>query len=56
VVLDHPVWGSLSNVASVTATENDPISANNTATEITSIGLFIDGFESGSTSAWSGTS
>ena len=56
VVLDHPVWGSLSNVATATATENDPIPANDTATAITVIGLFFDDFESGTTSAWSSTS
>ena len=55
VVLDYPVWGSLINTASAVATEDDPISANDTATETTIIGLFIDGLEIGSTTAWSST-
>jgi uncharacterized repeat protein (TIGR01451 family) len=53
VDLDHPVHGTLSNTATVTAAENDPITANNQATENTTVGLFIDGFESGDTTAWS---
>jgi len=51
-VLDHPVWSSLSNSASVAAAETDPIPANDTATVDTVIGLFIDGFESGDTTEW----
>jgi uncharacterized repeat protein (TIGR01451 family) len=51
-VLDHPVWGTISNTSSVTATELDPITANNTATVDTTIALFVDGFESGDLSAW----
>jgi uncharacterized repeat protein (TIGR01451 family) len=54
-VLDHPVWGSLSNTASVSATETDPLTANNTATVDTRIALFVDGFENGTTDPWSAT-
>ncbi len=52
VTLDHPVWGGFSNTATVSAAENDPIPANNSATVNTTIGLFLDDFESGDTSAW----
>jgi uncharacterized repeat protein (TIGR01451 family) len=52
VTLDHPVYGGFSNTATVSATENDPIPANNSAAVDTTIGLFIDDFESGDTSAW----
>lgn len=51
-VLDHPVWGTISNTSSVTADELDPITANNTAAVDTTIALFVDGFESGDLSAW----
>jgi uncharacterized repeat protein (TIGR01451 family) len=54
-VLDHPVWGSLSNTATVSAAETDPLTANNTATLDTRIALFVDGFESGATDRWSAT-
>ncbi len=54
-VLDHPVWGSIVNTASVTAAETDPITANNTATVDTRIALFVDGFETGTTAMWSST-
>jgi uncharacterized repeat protein (TIGR01451 family) len=51
-VLDHPVWGSFSNASSVSASETDPIPANNTATVDTIIAIFVDGWESGDLSAW----
>ena len=54
-VLDHPVWGSFSNTASVSADETDPIPGNNTATIDTIIGVFVDGFETGDTGRWSDT-
>jgi uncharacterized repeat protein (TIGR01451 family) len=53
--LDHPVWGGISNTASVTATETDPDPLNNTATIDTVVGIFHDGFETGSTDRWSAT-
>jgi len=52
-VLHHPVWGSVSNAASVSAAEVDPVTANNTATVDTRIALFVDGFENGTTDGWS---
>jgi uncharacterized repeat protein (TIGR01451 family) len=55
-VLDHPVWGTLSNTAAVSASESDPIMANNSATLDTLIALFVDGFESGDTTRWSAAS
>jgi hypothetical protein len=51
-VLDHPLWGSFSNTATVAANEIDPILTNNTVTVDTMIGIFIDGFELGDLSAW----
>ncbi len=51
-VLGHPVYGSFSNTAAVTAAELDPIQTNNTATVNTVIALFVDGFETGDTSGW----
>lgn len=51
-VLDHPVWGGISNTSSVSASEIDPILANNTATVDTIIAIFVDGFGSGDLSAW----
>ncbi|HSL19290.1 MAG TPA: ELWxxDGT repeat protein [Methylomirabilota bacterium] len=52
-VLGHPVWGSFSNTASVTAAELDPITANNAATVDTRIAVFVDGWETGDLGAWS---
>ncbi len=52
----HPVWGSFSSTASVTAAELDPITANNAATVDTRIALFVDGWETGDVSAWSDSS
>jgi uncharacterized repeat protein (TIGR01451 family)/CSLREA domain-containing protein len=52
-VLGHPVWGGFSNAASVTASETDPNPLNNTATVDSLIGIFIDGFENGTTDRWS---
>jgi len=51
-ILDHPVWGSFSSSASISAAETDPIQANNSATIETLIALFVDGFESADLSAW----
>ena len=51
-VLDHPVWGSLSNTAVASASEDDPIPGNSSTTLVTTIGLFFDGLETGDTSAW----
>ncbi len=51
-VLDHPVWDGFSNSATVWAAEADPISANNTVAVETVIGIFIDAFETGDTTAW----
>jgi hypothetical protein len=55
VVLDYPVYGSVSNTVGVSANENDPIPTNDTASETTAIGLFSDGFENSDTAAWSST-
>lgn len=52
VVLDHPVWGHLSNTVAVSASEGDPIPGNDSDTLATTIGLFLDDFEIGDTSAW----
>jgi uncharacterized repeat protein (TIGR01451 family) len=52
VTLGHPVYGGFSNTAGASAAENDPIPANDAATVETTIGLFIDDFESGDISAW----
>jgi len=54
-VLDHPVWGGFSNAASVTASETDPNPLNDTATVDSLIGIFIDGFETGTTDRWDDT-
>jgi uncharacterized repeat protein (TIGR01451 family) len=54
-VLDHPVWGSFGNTASVGADETDPILSNNTVTIDTIIAIFVDGFETGDTDRWSET-
>jgi hypothetical protein len=56
VALDHPVWGELSNTATVSASELDPIPANDTVTATTPIGLFWDDLESGDTGGWDFTS
>jgi uncharacterized repeat protein (TIGR01451 family) len=55
-VLLHPVWGSFSNTAAVTASELDPILGNNAATVDTRVALFIDDWESGDLGAWSDSS
>jgi uncharacterized repeat protein (TIGR01451 family) len=54
VLVDYPVHGSVTNTVTVDATETDPIAGNDTAAEITTIGLFIEGFEGGDLSAWAG--
>lgn len=50
--LDPAASGSLSNTATVTAAEVDPIWANDTVTVSSPIAFFADGFETGDTSAW----
>jgi uncharacterized repeat protein (TIGR01451 family) len=50
--------GTLSNTASIGVGVNDPNAANNSATDVDTIDdgeIFVDGFESGDTSAWSDT-
>jgi hypothetical protein len=52
--------GTISNTAVVTLNEGDPITANNTDTETTTVvapgpHIFSDGFETGNTDRWSST-
>jgi uncharacterized repeat protein (TIGR01451 family) len=51
-MVGYPEYGGFSNTASVAATENDPVPANNTATVDTIIALFVDGFETGDLNGW----
>ena len=54
VLVDSTATGSLSNTASVSATEPDPVPGNNSDSESTAIvtPLFADAFETGDLTAW----
>ncbi len=54
VVTNADFMGSVTNIASVTGPDLDPVQSNNEAIEATqSMVVFADGFESGDVSAWS---
>lgn len=59
VVVGHGTPGTLVNVASVIGDDPDPTAANDTAAATTTIVpvalIFVDGFESGDTLAWTAT-